>query len=92
MSKLQTILKDGLEPFKEGKRNYELNIPEIEDLARERLNTCLGCKFYHKEPVIIFRIKDDRIPELSEMMCGDCGCELPFKTRQNLSICKKWEQ
>lgn len=92
MGKFKSILKDGLEPFKEGKKNFENPKAEIEALARERLEVCRGCPLFKKEPISFFRVKDERIKEFSEMMCADCGCELPYKSRQSITICKKWKR
>ncbi|HET8838042.1 MAG TPA: hypothetical protein VFM82_03520 [Flavobacteriaceae bacterium] len=92
MKKVKTLLKDGIEPFKEGKKNFDNPIAEIEQLAKERLEICKGCEFFKKEPISFLSIKDERIKEFSEMVCGDCGCELPYKSRQTISICKKWQR
>lgn len=92
MKKAKTILKDGIKPFKEGKKNFDNPVPEIEALARERLEVCRGCEHFKKEPISFFRVKDERIKGFSEMMCGECGCELPYKSRQSVTICKKWKR
>lgn len=92
MSKFETILKVGLKPYNEGKKNFNDPIPEVEDLARERLEICKRCPHFKKEPISFFRVKDERIKGFSEMMCGDCGCELPYKSRQSITICKKWKR
>ena len=92
MSKLKTLLKDGLKPYNQGKKNYLTPIQEVEDLARERLKACLQCEHFKPEPIDFLKVEDQRITEFSEMMCGDCGCELPYKSRQSISICKKWQQ
>ena len=91
MSKLKTIFKDGLDPLKEGLANFQNPIKEIEDIAIKRAEICQGCDKFELEPISFFRIKDERIPKLSNMMCGDCHCELSLKTRQNVKICKYWK-
>lgn len=76
----------------EGKRNFENPKDEIERLAAERAEICKGCRYFKKEPIDFLRIKDDRIPDLSEMSCGKCGCILSYKLRQSISICKRWKE
>jgi len=90
MSKFQTILKQGLDPYKEGKKNFKSGSVAWDEKAKERLKICLGCEHFNKEPISFLRIKDERIPEISGKMCGDCGCELPYKLRQSISLCEKW--
>lgn len=90
--KIKSVAKHGIEPIEEGKRNYKLNIPEVESLAAERLKTCIECEHYKDEPISFLRIKDGRLEKLSEKMCGDCGCALPYLLRQDIKICKKWNR
>lgn len=89
-TKGKTLAKDGIDPFLEGKKNYENYLLCIETLAKERVEICKKCTSFKKEPVIKLRVKDTRIPDLSEMYCESCGCELPYKTRQNIKTCEKW--
>ncbi len=94
MGKLKTILnnpKQTADAFREGVKNYNNPKPEIENLALRRLEICKGCPHFQKEPISFLRIKDERLTDANEMMCGDCGCELPYKLRQSKSVCKKWE-
>lgn len=91
-SKIKTILTQGIDPFLEGKHNFEKPKHEIELLAKERAITCLGCRYYKDEPIDFLRVKDDKITELSGKSCGKCGCVLPYKTRQSKSICKRWQK
>lgn len=89
-TKLKTLLNVGLDPFRIGKHNFEFSVDEIEALAKERALKCMGCRYFKKEPVDFLRVEDKRIPELSEMSCGKCGCLLPYKARQSIKPCSKW--
>jgi hypothetical protein len=94
MGKIKTILnnpKQTAEAFRIGFENFSNPKDEVELLAIQRLKICMGCEHFKKEPISFLRIKDERIKEASEMMCGDCGCELPYKLRQSKSMCKKWD-
>lgn len=84
------MLTDGLEPYEVGWHNFENPLPEFEALAALRAITCGGCRYFRIEPIPMLRVVDTRTPELSEMMCGKCGCELSYKTRQNIKTCSKW--
>jgi hypothetical protein len=88
--KLSTLAENGVEPVYEGIHNFNKPDPEIEALALERANTCKGCPMFVKEPVGFLAVKDERIPILSKIMCDDCGCTLPYKTRQSITVCDKW--
>jgi hypothetical protein len=90
--KIKSIGKYGLEPLEEGMANYQLDNSEIEKKASERALECLSCHNFEEEPIDLFKIIDDRIPEISEMMCGDCGCALPYLLRQDIKICKIWRK
>lgn len=91
INKINTVLKDGLEPIEEGVKNFNAPSPSWEEIAKSRLSICKGCKHFKKEPIPFLRVKDERLPEASNMSCHDCGCLLPYKLRQNESICAKWE-
>ena len=94
MGKLKTILnnpKQTAAAFREGVKNFNNPTPEIEALAKKRLDECKGCEFFVKEPISFLRVEDKRLPEASGMMCGECGCSLPYKLRQSISKCSKWE-
>jgi hypothetical protein len=88
--KLTTLAKEGTDPVYEGMHNFNKPDAEIEALALERSKTCETCPLFVKEPVCFLAIKDERIPILSKMMCDDCGCTLPYKTRQTQTKCDKW--
>lgn len=92
--KATTLIAHGLEPYAEGKRNYKANVPEIEELALKRLEMIKksGCKNFMEEPIDFFKVTDERIPELSGMMCGDCGCGVPYLIRQDLTKCNCWQE
>lgn len=90
--KVGSILTNGIEPISEGIKNYSNPIPEIESIARERLDICTGCPMFKTEPIPFLRVSDERLPEASDKFCDDCGCTLPYKLRQSLSVCKKWEK
>lgn len=91
--KISSISKEGLDPIIEGMtegiRNYDKNIPDIENRARKRLESCSDCLI--DEPIKSFRIEDKRIPELSNKMCDDCGCAAPYFFRQDIKKCKNWK-
>lgn len=91
-SKIKTILTDGTAPLREGMYNYNNPQAEIELLAKERAKACTGCRYFKKEPIDFLRVKDQRIRELSEMSCGKCGCLLPYKTRQSIKPCSRWDR
>lgn len=90
--KIKSIGKYGLEPLEEGMANYQLDNSEIENKASERALECLSCHNFEEEPIDLFKIIDNKIPEISEMMCGDCGCALPYLLRQDIKICKLWKK
>lgn len=90
--KVNSLLSEGLSPMKEGKKNYELDIPEIEETARKRAEICSGCDSFVDEPIDFWRIKDSRIVELSEKACMNCGCPHPYLLRQSQKICDKWNE
>ena len=92
IKKVSTISQVGVKPYNEGKKNYEENILCVELLAKERANECLQCKYFVKEPIQILRVKDERIPELNEMMCSECGCSSAYKLRQSIEKCTKWKK
>jgi len=90
--KINSVAKNGIKPLEKGRKNYQLNIPEIELIASERLKTCLECGNYTEEPISFLKVKDKRLEKLSEKMCNDCGCALPYLLRQSDKICKKWKR
>lgn len=92
IKKSKTMLKNGITPIKEGKKNYEIPLLAVEKLALDRMNVCVSCKYYKKEPIDFLQVVDERIPQLNRMYCEKCGCELPYKLRQTINKCKKWQQ
>jgi hypothetical protein len=90
--KIGSILTNGIEPISEGVSNYNNPKPDTESLAKDRLSICASCPMFKTEPIPFLRVKDERLPEASDMFCDDCGCTLPYKLRQSLSLCKKWEK
>lgn len=85
--KIVSLVSSGLDPYIEGKRNFENPIQEMEDLAKERLKDC-NCLV--TEPIDFLRVSEERIPELSNMMCDECGCTASYKFRQSIKKCEKW--
>jgi len=73
-----------------GKNNLENPTIQTKNLAKKRLEICKNCPDFQTEPIPFLRITDEKIPELSEKYCKNCGCALPYKTRQNLQTCPKW--
>lgn len=90
LKKIKSIITYGAEPYLEGKRNFNSNNSEIEELARKRAEICKKCTFYSDEPIYFFSI-EDRIEDLSKKMCRDCGCSLSYKARQFMVVCEKWK-
>lgn len=90
--KAATIKEQGAGPLVEGLKNYRLNDPDIEARAARRAETCTGCKHLVDEPIKSLRVNDPRLPALSGKMCGLCFCIAPYKVRQNLSPCEKWNE
>ncbi|WP_448607592.1 hypothetical protein [Paenimyroides ceti] len=90
--KAKTIAKSGIEPYQEGKHNFENENPDVEALALKRSEICSGCEYFKTEPIKKFHVTDDRIPVLSKMYCEDCGCISSFKLRQSIEVCKKWRE
>lgn len=92
IKKVKTTIGVGLEPFEQGKNNFEFPTPCIEKKAIERLAICKDCEFFQDEPIKEFRVTDKNIPEFSGKYCDDCGCTLSYKSRQNIEICEKWAE
>jgi len=90
--KAKSLAKNGVDPYVEGKENYELNNPAIEKRALELSKICKGCPLFKEEPVSFLGVEDERIPELSKKICGDCGCSSPYLLRQYSKTCKKWQE
>lgn len=92
LKKVKTITKHGIKPIVQGERNYNLNDIDIELKALERSEVCKGCELFIEEPIEMFRVKEERIPTIKNMMCNDCGCESTYLLRQDLKICSKWKE
>lgn len=92
--KIKSVITHGIKGIEEGIKNYKLNDPKIEALARERLSDILknenNCIV--DEPIDFMKVNDERIPELSGKMCDDCGCALPYLLRQNIKKCECWKK
>lgn len=89
---VKTIIKSGIDPFLDGKKNFENKSEEMEELARKRIQTCLSCVHFKDEPIEVFKVKDENLPEASGKYCEDCGCVLSFKLRQSIQPCAKWQE
>ena len=96
MSRLKNILKQltkkGIKPFIDGVSNFYNPIEEIEELAEERVQTCIGCEHYQDEPIEWMKVKDERIPEASGKYCPACECILSYKLRNIKDVCEKWQE
>lgn len=93
--KINTIREGGVDNAKAiaiGMYNYHNFNQEVEDLAEQRKEVCIKCINFTEEPNKVLQVNDDFIFELDLMMCNDCGCALPYKTRQSIIICDKWEK
>lgn len=90
--KIVSLIEHGTDGLEEGMRNFKKPIPEVETLAESRKNTCVGCPFFINEPISFLRVTDERIPELSNTMCNECGCTLSYKLRQSINKCSKWQK
>ncbi len=87
--KIVTLISNGIDPYIEGRLNFENPSEEIESIAKERLKYC-NCLV--EEPIEFLRVEDKRIPELSNMMCDICGCTASYKFRQSIKKCEKWQK
>lgn len=91
VGKVRTIKQDGMEPMLQGLKNFQEPTPEIEALAKQRAAVCAGCDFRDDEPIETLQVTDKANPQLSDKMCGDCFCTLPYLVRQNIKPCHKWK-
>lgn len=90
--KIQSVLKNGVDPVMEGIHNFKNENKCVEKLAKERLKTCLKCPYYVNEPIDFLKVKDNRMPELTNKMCGECFCTLSYKLRQSTIKCERWQE
>lgn len=91
-SAIGKVLNIDLKAKIESEKNIKNPKKEIELLAKIRSEICKLCKFNELEPIESERVIDDKIPEISNRMCGKCFCPLPKLLRQNKKKCKlkKW--
>ena len=78
----------GFKAIEQGTKNFYKPIKEVEDLAKQRLKDCSGCLV---DAPKLLKVNDKRIPELSGKQCSECGCIAPFKFRQSIQKCDKWQ-
>lgn len=90
--KIVSLIEHGIDPIQEGINNFNNPILEVERLAENRKDTCIGCEFYIDEPIKFLQVTDKRIAELSNKMCDTCGCTLSYKLRQSIDKCDKWQE
>jgi len=90
--KIVSLVTNGIEPLEVGMHNFRNPVLEIERLAENRMNECLGCEFFQPEPISFLRVEDKRITELSNMYCEECGCTSSYKLRQSITKCKNWSE
>jgi hypothetical protein len=90
--KIKSVLKNGIDPVLEGINNFKNENKAVEVLTKERLKECLKCPNFIDEPIDFLKVKDKRIPELTDKMCGDCFCTLSYKLRQSTIKCKLWQE
>lgn len=95
MKKLESLIKKAknlnIKGVIEGVHN--LSTGEVDDIAIVRAAVCSGCPSNIIEPIEELAIEDSVIPEISKRCCKECGCALPYLTRQFKKTCslKKWE-
>ena len=85
-----SVIKD-LKAVASGMSNFYFGLKT--DLAKQRFEDhCKGCVFNIQEPIPDMRVTDEKIPELSGRMCGNCGCVLSYKIRQSIKKCQYWKK
>ena len=74
-----------------GWKNYTFPNEEIENLAKERAETCSACEHCVKGSYQKL-MPDYSLKEIQGMKCGECGCPLSTKLRQTTENCpiEKW--
>lgn len=90
--KIKSVVKNGIDPVLEGINNFNNENIAVEKLAKDRLKVCKKCPSFTDEPIDFFRVSDNRIPQLSNKMCGECFCTLSYKLRQSSIKCKLWQE
>ena len=88
--KISTLIVEGLDPVQEGIYNFNNEYGIVENLANKRAKKCIKCPYFVDEPISFLAVEDIRIPSISNKMCDECGCALPYKLRQSKSKCFKW--
>ncbi|MDM1523861.1 hypothetical protein HX088_11345 [Empedobacter sp. 225-1] len=66
------------------------NVPS--DIIDERTITCKGCPNFNDEPISMLRYTDTEDSSLNGKICGECGCIISLKIRQNKEICRFWKK
>lgn len=74
----------------EAVKNKAKPVPEVEELAKKRIEICSGCPHFKKEKNPFFQVSDKRVKKAHLMACNECGCSLPLKIRQSIEKCVKW--
>lgn len=74
-----------------GWKNYLVDDPVTEDLAKERAKICAGCPSAKKGKFTAV-LKDYKIKEIEGRYCGECLCPLSAKVRSKNEKCPlgKW--
>lgn len=86
MEDIKDIMK-GFKAIDKGIKNFKKPIDEVEQLAKERIAFC-DCLV---DAPKLLKVTDERIPELSGKICKYCKCIAPYKFRQSIVKCKRWE-
>ena len=90
--KIVSLAKNGIDPLIDGVTNFNNPNKEVELLANERKEVCVKCPMFVDEPIPFLSVQDDRIKELSNKICDECGCTLSYKLRQSKTKCDKWKE
>ena len=74
-----------------GWKNYLVDDPVIEKVAKERATICSGCE-EAKEGKFTAVLKDYKLHEIEGRYCGECKCPLSAKVRSENESCPldKW--
>lgn len=74
-----------------GWKNYIVDDPLTDELAKQRAKICSGCD-YAKEGVFTALLKDYRLKEIEGKYCDKCKCPLSAAVRSKSKKCplKKW--
>lgn len=88
--KIVSLINNGIDPLSVGYDNFKKTDIEVEKLAEERSLDCSNCENFTDEPIGFLKVKDEKIPLISNKMCDECGCTLSYKLRQSIIKCDKW--